>query len=254
MRRDIKEKLRAWADHYEKASFLEGDPSWFMHQVRGTANAEVMAFLAAALSFGSRPVFMKKIEWLRQQSAGEPAQWVASGAWQASFPEENQTFYRFFKTIDMRQMLSDLEEMVSRYGGVGSYLRESHAGPEAIKALTSLTLWFNRSGRSRIIPATTSSACKRLCMLLRWMVRTDSPVDMGLWSDLIDRRTLIMPFDAHVMQEANALGLIHTQSATMSTARRLTDLMLEVFPDDPVKADFALFGYGVEASSSAINE
>ena len=82
-------------------------------------------------------------------------------------------------------------------------------------------------------------------MFLRWMVRSGSPVDLGLWADSIDRRTLIMPLDTHVLAEAQRLKLLTSNSATMSTARRLTQQMLEIFPDDPLKGDFALFGYGV---------
>ena len=78
------------------------------------------------------------------------------------------------------------------------------------------------------------------------MVRSGSPVDLGLWADIIDRRTLIMPLDTHVVQEATRLGLLTSRTASMSTAKKLTAAMLEVFPDDPLRADFALFGLGVD--------
>jgi uncharacterized protein (TIGR02757 family) len=77
------------------------------------------------------------------------------------------------------------------------------------------------------------------------MVRDDSPVDLGIWSSFIDRKTLIMPLDTHVMQEAHRLGLINTKSTTMSAAKELTRVLAEAFPDDPVRGDFALYGYGV---------
>ena len=83
-------------------------------------------------------------------------------------------------------------------------------------------------------------------MFLRWMVRSGSPVDLGLWADYIDRRTLIMPLDTHVVGEAIKLGLLSSRCASMSAARRLTDALAEVFPDDPLRGDFALFGYGVD--------
>ena len=83
-------------------------------------------------------------------------------------------------------------------------------------------------------------------MFLRWMVRSGSPVDLGLWADIIDRRTLIMPLDTHVVQEAQRMNLLQSRTASMSTARRLTDTMLKIFPDDPLKGDFALFGLGVD--------
>ena len=77
------------------------------------------------------------------------------------------------------------------------------------------------------------------------MVRSGSPVDLGLWSDTIDRRTLVMPLDTHVIHQAVRLGLLSGTSASMSVARRLTASFAEVFPDDPLRGDFALFGYGV---------
>ena len=83
-------------------------------------------------------------------------------------------------------------------------------------------------------------------MFLRWMVRDGSPVDLGLWSDIMDRRTLIMPLDTHVVQESLRMGLLKSRTASMGTARRLTDAMLEIFPADPLKGDFALFGLGVD--------
>jgi uncharacterized protein (TIGR02757 family) len=88
-------------------------------------------------------------------------------------------------------------------------------------------------------------------MFLRWMVRTDSPVDLGLWADFIDRRTLVIPLDTHVVQEARRLGLLTSACTSMSVARRLTAKLAEVFPDDPCRGDFALFGYGVDESSGA---
>jgi uncharacterized protein (TIGR02757 family) len=77
------------------------------------------------------------------------------------------------------------------------------------------------------------------------MVRDKSPVDLGLWADFIDKKSLIMPLDTHVMQESRNLELIGSKTASMSTAIELSETMLEVFPDDPLRGDFALFGLGV---------
>ena len=82
-------------------------------------------------------------------------------------------------------------------------------------------------------------------MFLRWMVRDNSPVDLGIWKDSIDKRTLIMPLDTHVLTQAHHLKLLKSKSTSMSIAKKLTAEMAKVFPTDPLKADFALFGYGV---------
>ena len=134
--------------------------------------------------------------------------------------------------------------MLAQYGSMKEYIRlNAKTGIEAVAAICQ---FFAERGASKIIPKNTTSACKRVCMFLRWMVRGESVVDLGLWSDIIDRRTLIMPLDTHVVQEACRMGLLNSRTASMSTARRLTNAMLEIFPDDPLKGDFALFGLGVD--------
>ena len=115
----------------------------------------------------------------------------------------------------------------------------------ALQAVEQITNWFALHGSGGVIPKNAQSACKRVCMFLRWMVRTDSPVDLGLWSDFIDRSSLIMPLDTHVMQQACKLGLLKSRTTSMSTALRLSDVMNTIFPGDPLRGDFALFGYGV---------
>ena len=85
-------------------------------------------------------------------------------------------------------------------------------------------------------------------MFLRWMVRTDSPVDLGLWT-WYSPALLLIPLDVHVMQEAIKLGLLPGNAkATRKTAAALTSVLNEVFPGDPARGDFALFGLGVDAS------
>lgn len=82
-------------------------------------------------------------------------------------------------------------------------------------------------------------------MFLRWMTRSGSPVDIGLWSNFIDKATLPIPLDTHVLSQAHRLGLIRSKTASMATAVELSKKLSAVFPKDPAKGDFALFGYGV---------
>lgn len=106
-----------------------------------------------------------------------------------------------------------------------------------------LSAYFN--GINGIPDHDKGSACKRLCMFLRWMVRTGSPVDMGIWRK-VSPDSLIMPLDTHVHRMALELGLTSRKQADMRTAVEITNAMREVFPNDPARGDFALFGYGVE--------
>lgn len=234
--------LRSYAARYETASFIEGDPSWFMHQVSGVHNREMMAFLAMALSYGSRAQFLPKIQWLLDRSEGEPFLWVREGAY-ASVLEtgDRDCFYRLYSKGLMRAFLDACREMALEYGSIGEFVPDG----DCIGALDAFCGWFSARGLSVIVPKDTSSSCKRLCMFMRWMVRDNSPVDLGLWASKTDKRSLIIPLDTHVLTEASKLGLISSRCTSMAAARRLTASLAQVFPDDPLKGDFALFGYGV---------
>ena len=247
MEQNIRQRIADLATRYETDAFLPADPSSFMHSVEGDTNKEATAFLASCLSYGSRKQFFPKIQFIIDAAQGDVDRWVRSGEWRKDIPDSAECYYRLYKFGDMHRLIAAYEEMLREHGSMKEYVR-SHAST-GIEAVSAICHYFAEHDASTVVPRNTQSACKRVCMFLRWMVRTDSPVDLGLWADIIDRRTLIMPLDTHVLQEALRLGLLKSRTASMATARRLTDAMLEVFPDDPLRGDFALFGLGVDEDS-----
>lgn len=241
---DINCLLRTYAAQYETAAFLPSDPSWFMHQVEGTENRETTAFIASCLSYGGRKQFMPKIQRLLDLADGDMHGWVGDGRFMNDIPDDDsRCFYRLYTCHTMHAFLCALRSMLNEHGSIGTFVK-AHA-TDGLLALKAITGFFAARGTETIIPKNTVSACKRLCMFLRWMSRDGSPVDLGLWASFIDKRTLVMPMDTHVLQEANRLGLITSKTASMATAIKLTARLAEIFPDDPLKGDFALFGYGV---------
>ena len=248
---EIKRLLGKYAAKYEKAGFLEGDPSRFMHLVTGAANQEATAFVASGLSFGSRSQFLPRIQWLLDCASGDMDRWIRTGAFERDMKHgDSRCFYRFFTYSDMHRFFARYREIMEQHGSLGGFVR-SVANGNATAAVEAICRRFNEGEPCGVVPKDPHSACKRVCMFLRWMVRTDSPVDLGLWADFIDRRTLVIPLDTHVVQEARRLRLLTSACTSMSVARRLTAKLAEVFPDDPCQGDFALFGYGVDESSGA---
>lgn len=237
----MKNRLNDLAQKYETAEFLNDDPSQFMHKFSTKKDQERAAFIAAALSYGSRKQFIPKIYQL--------APLVVDGVGKISslIPDNGDCFYRLHTNHAIVKFINVLDEIELTYGSLGEWMKDNeiHTGLDAVKLITS---YFAEHDASELIPKNANSACKRVCMFLRWMVRDNSPVDLGLWADMIDKRTLIIPMDTHVLQEAQKFGFIKSKTGSMATAIKLTQKMKEYFPDDPTKADFALFGLGVDLS------
>lgn len=274
MNTELTNNLTSLAFRYEKKEFLVGDPSWFMHQIEGDANKELLAFIASSLSYGSRKQFLPKIQLLldsiNNDAEGDAGKWLTERIYETVVPRSKECFYRLYTCRAFNTFLKALAEMITEYGTIKHYIiayavnkntqtdkhgkatpatppKENAAnGTDTLTAIEAITTWFREHGSTGVIPKDTSSSCKRICMFLRWMVRDNSPVDLGIWSDIIDKRTLIIPMDTHVVQEAIRFNLLTSKSTSMANARKLSRRLAEIFPDDPIKGDFALFGLGVD--------
>ena len=247
-----KRLLRRYAAKYETADFFQGgsDPSCFMHEVaaaKGDANREATAFVASAFSFGSIGQFVPKVRGIVQLASGDVDGWIRSGAFLRHVPPGGKSFYRFVTYSNLRSFLSAYRALMNAHGTLGEYVR-AHGDGTGLGAVKAICAAFRGSDSGYLVPVDATSACKRVCMFLRWMVRGPSPVDLGLWKGFIDRRTLVVPLDTHVLAQAVELGLATSRNASMHAALRLTESLAEAFPDDPLKGDFALFGHGLFSS------
>ncbi len=261
---ELAEKLIGLACKYESADFLKKDPSQFMHRYSTVREAEAVAFIAANLAFGRREQILSHVEQILQAAGSSPCDWILSQKYKDFFPENQVSFYRMYTNTDMRLFFDGLCSILEEGETIGSYFKEKWLSlKEAeIPPASSVDLPAAKKGRDKIylhqviasafpencslLPHSKDSAAKKVNMLLRWLVRDNSPVDLGLWTWFF-KKDLLMPLDTHVMQQSNELGLINSKSANLKTAIELTKKVAGIFPDDPVKADFALFGLGVNS-------
>lgn len=275
MNEALKVKLRSLADCYEVSSFCDEDPSQFLRWYqpvagRGTvADVEVASFIASMLAFGNRKQFIPKIRQILEtsdRSLGSVTEWLKAGAFKKDFPSGPAKFYRFYSYDDMQIFFGELAGILKKAGSLGEFfrtkmeeggdtggspVREGSERPRSgLKRGGDFPLLYEIISQafpeSAIVPKGRTSANKRIHMFLRWMVRRNSPVDLGFW-DWADPASLLIPLDVHVMQEAAKLGLIpEGATASRKTAELLTSALAEVFPGDPCRGDFALFGLGVD--------
>lgn len=258
MNSELQKKLIFLAEKYEVSSFCDSDPSQFLRwhsnlpaSLYSTADVEVASFIAAMMAFGSRKQFIPKIQNILQLANQKStiSQWIKNQDYKNNFvPLENpknlqQKYYRFYSYNDFYNLFDELCKILNESETLGQYFCQKYQQNKNKHLCDIISESFPKS---KIVSKGKNSANKRINMFLRWMVRDNSPVDLGLWS-WFPKSDLILPLDVHVMQESIKLGILPENSkASRKTAIILSEKMNLIFPGDPCKADFALFGVGVD--------
>lgn len=174
------------------------------------------------------------------------ADWLATGGYKKFFPKSQKKFYRFFSYADMAALCGRLAQIVEEHGSLGAAVRARYGQESLPQELRLVAALISLFPGVKCVSQNPKGACKKLHMFLRWMVRRGSPVDLGLW-DWASAADLLIPLDTHVLQESARLGLIAPNAAASAkTAIALTQKMAAAFPGDPARADYALFGLGVD--------
>lgn len=231
---ELKEKLIAWAKKYNIPSFIDKDPIKFPRKYRDVqVNAEISGLLTALISFGRREQIIKKAEELDNMFKGNPLHWITNCEYLDDIPCNNKSFYRTITNIRMRFWCNVIRGMITEYGTIENYLLSCNIHGDELHGALSILLGFS-----------LKSANKRIAMFLRWMVRDDGIVDLGLWKG-VDKKDLIIPLDTHVHRIALELGITKRKTTDIKTAQEITDYFKTIWPDDPCLGDFVLFGYGI---------
>lgn len=242
-------------NHAESAS----DP---VHRVRpyaDPADREIAGFCAAALAFGRVGSVLNTIDTLFAIMGPHPAAFVRGFDPKAPHPELRAMVHRWIRGRDIAALLWVLRQMLERSGSIEAFFLEGDdpAAPDVSPALDSfstraLALDLRRA-YGRVPPRagvcyffprpSTGSACKRLNLFLRWMVRRDA-IDLGVWTGLAPAR-LIVPLDTHIIRLGRCLGLTRYLSPGWKMAADITASLRQLDPDDPVRFDFSICHVGM---------
>lgn len=249
--------LRSLAAHYNTPEFIANDPVQFPHRYlpkgysgseaslthQQKCDIEVSAFLTAWISWGNRRQIIRTAQHLDADIfRSRPFDYLMSGEW-AQFLGNQSCFYRTQRKNDFALLMERLKGIYLDYEDLESAVKED--ADKGMNYAESLSYRFR--GIQGIADARKGSPCKRLWFFLRWMVRTDHIVDLGIWRTL-SPENLIIPLDTHVFHTARQLGLTARRTADIRTALEITLHLKTIFPSDPTLGDFALFGYGEEQS------
>ena len=251
--KDVLEKLYV---KYNHRRFIKPDPLQFIYQYSNRPDMEVAGFLAAELAYGRVQQIQKSLTNLFGRMGESPFQFVRG------FDEQKRAKlkdfrHRFTAGDDISDLLELLRDVLGEFGSIEKFFVQGHNSgdkniiPALSKFCDSLLDLYAKThnghipkGLSYLLPRPAAgSACKRLNLFLRWMVRNDD-VDAGLWKS-IDKARLIVPVDVHMSRLCRILGLYDQKTVSLSTAVKITESFAEIEPADPVKYDFALSRVGI---------
>jgi uncharacterized protein (TIGR02757 family) len=246
--------LNKKVEQYNHIDFMELDPISIPHQFIKKQDIEIAAFFAATLSWGNRKSIITSCKRLIQMMDDAPYDFIINHQ-----PKDIKPFvHRTFNKIDLQHFIR--------------FLHHHYCFKKERTLETAFTNWMNKKDdnienalngfyhyffdatifpnyptrtHKHIAAPFKKSACKRLNMFLRWMVRKDlHGVDFGIWKN-ISPKQLIIPMDVHVVNVAHELSLISSTKTNWQQAVELTQTLKKFDPNDPVKYDYALFSLGV---------
>lgn len=237
---------------FNQPEFIDDDPIQIPHQFSKLQDIEISGFFAAILAWGNRKSILNSCHKLMKCMDNAPFDFVEN--FRANDLKALSRFvHRTFNATDLTYMLYFFKEHYRKFNSLEvAFVPFIHNESTTIKELLTefhhyffhLENYLERT-KKHIPTPERNSACKRLNMFLRWMVRQDaSGVDFGLWKR-IKPADLICPLDIHSGRVARQLGLLDRKQNDWKAAAELTARLSYLNPDDPVVYDYALFGLGV---------
>lgn len=261
--------LDALVTQYKIPAYVQSDPIQIPYRFVDDPKAcELVAFITALFSYGRRDLIIDTISGLFRITEGDPVAFMESFNPKRDAKLFQHFVYRFNKGPDVAFLWERLQWAYREYGSLEALFEAAMAQggsdqPDAsrlkvgIAGFTDLLLGSqepNSYGLKFLFAHPgKGGACKRFNMFLRWMVREDlepsGRVDFGLWKQTLQPSELLIPLDTHVMKMNRNLGLTARQDGSWKTAEAITDVFRQLCPEDPVKYDYALFGFSLDKRS-----
>jgi uncharacterized protein (TIGR02757 family) len=248
---ELKDFLDAKVGQYNRPEFIANDPIVIPHLFNEKQDIEIAGLFAASLAWGQRVTIINNCKRLLQFMDNAPYQFIVEHTERDLKPF--LTFqHRTFGPVDVLYFIEFLSWYYKQYESLEQAFLVDSSEISIEKGLINFRKMFfslpdyPERTKKHIATPERKSACKRLNMYLRWMIRKDfCGVDFGIWSK-IKPSQLVCPCDVHVERVARKLKLIKRKQVDWQTALELTQNLRQFDPEDPVKYDFALFGLGLE--------
>ncbi len=255
----LKKTLNRFYREYDFRERLGHDPIEFPHRYSDPEDIEVAGFVAACFAYGKIGLFKPVIEKILAPGGGHPSAYFTNFTLRNNSRDFKDIRYRFNTEKDILCFLYMLSQTLKKWGSLKS-LFSHYYGPDHHDIRTALDGFVHYfltidtrpvykdnikpAGLTQLFPAPTKgSACKRMNLFLRWMVRRKD-IDCGVW-EKIPPSKLIIPLDTHIAKISRCLGLTDRTASDWKTASEITDSLRSFDSEDPLKYDFALCHQGI---------
>lgn len=232
---------------YEIPDFIKDDPVQFPHRYENKLNIEVSGFISSVFAFGNRKKIIENLEFLHEILNPDPYEFIINFEPERDSRNLSGFKYRFYKEKDAISLIYAMSRIIQEHGSLeNAFMRGFSPEDYNVKQglINFVNLFKEYNHVPQLIPSPeNSSACKRLNLFLKWMVR-EGPVDLGVWTE-VPKSKLVIPLDVHVARISRMWGLTDRKSDDWRTAEEITDNLKAFDTDDPVKYDYAIFGTGV---------
>jgi len=249
---------------------LANDPLSFCHRYSDPADREVAAVIAAAFAYGGIKIILRTLESIFAGLGPSPRDYVESFSPGTALQTFDGFKHRFNDGRDLVALLWAIRLMIEDAGSINAFFLRFHdrSAQDVTATLNGysaavLTLDFRPVFGSAAAPAgsyfpflfpapAAGSACKRLCMFLRWVVRPADGIDLGIWQG-VSPAQLVIPVDTHISRICSYLGFTRRTSADWRMACEITDALRQLDPADPVKYDFSLAHLGISEGCNGVD-
>jgi uncharacterized protein (TIGR02757 family) len=245
------------------ADRIQDDPVELPHRYADPKEIELVGWLSSALAYGRVDLFKTVVEKILALMEGRPYSYLARFDLDRERPRFKGIYYRLNSPNDLFCFIYMMSQVVQRFGSVGELFRslyreeEEDIGPtlsrfiEVVSSIDSRPVYGKRGipdGLRQLLSSPAQgSACKRMNLYLRWMVRPNDGIDFGLWKEIPPAK-LIIPLDTHIVRISRYLGLTQRKSPDWKMAKEITESLKAFDPIDPLKYDFGLCHLGISGA------
>jgi uncharacterized protein (TIGR02757 family) len=242
----LRERLERLRRRYHDRRFVDSDPLVFLYDYEAVVDREVAGLVASALAYGNVTAMLPAIRRVLEALGPAPSAALARAGAMALRRRFRGFRYRFTTGAQVAGLLAAAARVQREHRSIDSAVAAARAdgGVAALGALADVLRASTPVALGQLVPhPDDGSACKRMCLYLRWMVRRDA-IDPGGWTSL-RADELIVPLDVHVFRAARRLGWTKRRTPNLRAAEEVTAALAAIAPGDPLRYDFAITRPGI---------